>query len=404
MKKVVITGMGAATSIGCSVSEFWNGLLEGKCGMGQIKRISIEHHDTTVAAEIDPSFEEVASKYWKRRQLSATTAATRMGLASAGEAVEDCGIEQVEYDGKRIGIIFGVIDNSYDDAEFDKPTNITLKKMPSEIPAMVALKYGFSGPSFAVSTACASAAYAITLGKQLIENGTCDMVIAGGISGCVTHLLIQGFNQLLAMSVNPDPATASRPFTKNRDGFIMGEGAGTLVLESEEMAKSRGAKIYCELAGASICGEGFNMTAPQTDGIGMARSMNLALEDAKMQPSEIGYINAHGTSTGLNDLYETMAIKSVFGEEAKNIPVSSIKASIGHTLGAGGALEGIACIKAMETGVLPPTIHYDEADPELDLDYIPNVPREKQISAALSNSFGFGGHNSTLIFRKYQES
>lgn len=402
MKKVVITGIGAVTSIGNTASGYWESLIAGKCGMRTITRIPLDGHDTTVAAEVDASFEAEAAKYWKKRQLNATTTTTRMGLASAGEAIADCGIDTDNCNGSRVGVIYGVIDNSYEDYELDKPLNITLKKMPNELPALVSIRYGFTGPAFNVSTACASSAYAIALGKQFIESGLCDMVVAGGISNTVTHLVISGFNQLLAMSVNPDPETAARPFTKNRDGFIMGEGGGTVILESEESAKARGAKIYCELAGASMCGEAFNLTAPKTDGIGMAESMRMALENAKMSPDEVDYINAHGTSTGLNDLYETMAVKEVFGERAYDIPVSSVKASIGHTLGAGGALEAIACIKAIETGIVPPTIHYDEPDPELDLNYVPNKPQERTVNAALSNSFGFGGHNSTLVFRRYK--
>ena len=323
-------------------------------------------------------------------------------MASAGEAVEDCGIDTSSYNLSRVGVVYGVIDNSYEDYELEKPLNITLKKMPNELPALVSIKYGFGGPSFNLSTACASSAYALAVGKQFIENGTCDMVVCGGISNTVTHLVISGFNQLLAMSVNPDPDTAARPFTKNRDGFIMGEGGATVIIESEESAKARGAKIYCELAGASMCSEAHNLTAPKTDGAGMALSMRMALSDAGMSPDEIDYINAHGTSTGLNDLYETKAIKEVFGDRAYDIPVSSVKASIGHTLAAGGALEAIACIKAMETGIVPPTLHYDDPDPELDLNYVPNKAQQHTVNAAISNSFGFGGHNATLVFRKYE--
>lgn len=402
MKKVVITGIGAVTAIGNTASEYWENLIAGKCGMRTITRIPLDGHDSTVAAEVDDSFEAEASKYWKKRQLNATTTATRMGLASAGEAIEDSGITDENCNAAKVGVIYGVIDNSYEDYELDKPLNITLKKMPNELPALVSIRYGFTGPSFNISTACASSAYAIALGKQFIESGLCDIVVAGGLSNTVTNLVVSGFNQLLAMSVNPDPDTAARPFTKNRDGFIMGEGGGTVILESEESAKARGAKIYCELAGASMCGEAFNLTAPKTDGIGMAQSMRLALENAGMSPDEIDYINAHGTSTGLNDLYETMAVKEVFGQRAYDIPMSSVKASIGHTLGAGGALEAIACIKAIENGLVPPTIHYDEPDPELDLNYVPNKPQEHTVNAAISNSFGFGGHNATLVFRRYE--
>ena len=402
MKKVVVTGIGSICALGLNTDEFWEGLISGKSGMRTITRIPLEKHDTTVAAEVDDAFEAVASKYWKKRQLSATTKATRMGLAAAGEAIDDCGADFSTLNGKRIAIVFGVSDNSYEDGELDIKPNATLKRMPSAIPAMLAMKHGIEGATFNVSTACASSGYAAALGKVLIQTGMYDMVITGGLSNTVSNIVVSGFNQVLAMSVNPDPDTASRPFTKNRDGFIMGEGSGCIILESEEHAKARGARIRCELAGASMTCEAFNMTAPKTDGEGMAEAIQAALDDAGMSPDEIGYINAHGTSTNLNDLYETMAIKKVFGENAYNIPVSSIKAAIGHTLVAGGALEGIACIKALETGILPPTVHFDEPDPELDLNYIPNKAIKKDIKAAASNSFVFGGNNSTLIFRKYE--
>ena len=402
MNKAVVTGLGAVTAVGNTTAEYWENLIAGKSGMKTIDRISVENHDTTVGAQVDDSFEKEASKYWKKRQLGATTLSVRMALASAGEALEDAG-DISGVDKKRVAVVYGVVDNSYDDTELEKPFHVTLKRMPSEIPALISIRYGFTGPAFNVSTACASSAYALALGKQFIASGMYDMVIVGGVSNTISHIQLTGFNQLLAMSANPDPETACRPFSKNRDGFIMGEGGGTIVLESEASAKSRNARIYCELAGASMIGEAFNLTAPKTDGTGMAESMRLALEDAGMKPDEINYINAHGTSTNLNDLYETMAIKEVFGAQAKQIPVSSIKASIGHTLGAGGALEAIACIKAIETGMIPPTLHFDEADPELDLDYVPNTARKQEVTGALSNSFGFGGHNATIIFRKYAE-
>ena len=402
MKKVVITGIGAVTSVGYNAHDYWEGLVSGKCGIRTFTRIPLEGHDTTVAAEVGEDFEAVAAKYWKKRQLNATTTATRMGLASAGEAIEDSGLDKADIDKSRIGVVYGVIDNSYEDYELDKMLNITLKRMSNELPALVSIKYGFNGPAFNLSTACASSAYALAVGKQFIDAGLCDIVITGGISNTVTNQVISGFNQLLAMSTNPDPDTAARPFTKNRDGFILGEGGGSVVIESEESAKARGAKIYCELAGTSMYSEAFNITAPQTDGIGMSKTIRMALENAGITPDDVDYINAHGTSTGLNDLYETKAIKEVFGAGAYDIPVSSIKASIGHTLGASGALEAIACVKAIETGILPPTIHYDEPDPELDLNYVPNEAQKHEVNVAISNSFGFGGHNATLVLRKYE--
>lgn len=403
MKKVVVTGIGAVTSIGNNASDFWNGLISGKSGIKKITRISVDNHDTKVAAEIDDTYKELVKKYWKRRQLNAAPDAVQMGLASAAEAIENCGVDFNEYNCKKTAVIMGIIENSFNHENADYPSNVTLKKMPSLAPALISMKYKLNGASFNISTACASSAYAMAVAKQFIESGLYDMVITGGISNIVSHETITGFNQLLAMSANPDPETACRPFTKNRDGFIMGEGSGAVILESEESALKRNAHIYCEFSGASMYDEAYNLTAPLTDGQGMVESMKLAIENAGIAPEKINYINAHGTSTGLNDAYETAAIKEVFGNNAGNIPVSSIKAAIGHTLGAGGVLEAIACIKAIESGIIPPTIHYDEPAPECDLDYVPNTARKHHVDAALSNSFGFGGHNATLIFSKYRK-
>lgn len=403
MKKVVVTGIGAVTSIGNNASDFWNGLISGKSGIKKITRISVDNHDTKVAAEIDDTYKELVKKYWKRRQLNAAPDAVQMGLASAAEAIENCGVDFNEYNCKRTAVIMGIIENSFNHENADYPSNVTLKKMPSLAPALISMKYKLNGASFNISTACASSAYAMAVAKQFIESGLYDMVITGGISNIVSHETITGFNQLLAMSANPDPETACRPFTKNRDGFIMGEGSGAVILESEESALKRNAHIYCEFSGASMYDEAYNLTAPLTDGQGMVESMKLAIENAGIAPEKINYINTHGTSTGLNDAYETAAIKEVFGSNAGNIPVSSIKAAIGHTLGAGGVLEAIACIKAIESGIIPPTIHYDEPAPECDLDYVPNTARKHHVDAALSNSFGFGGHNATLIFSKYRK-
>lgn len=403
MKKVVVTGIGAVTSIGNNASDFWNGLISGKSGIKKITRISVDNHDTKVAAEIDDTYKELVKKYWKRRQLNAAPDAVQMGLASAAEAIENCGVDFNEYNCKKTAVVMGIIENSFNHENADYPSNVTLKKMPSLAPALISMKYKLNGASFNISTACASSAYAMAVAKQFIESGLYDMVITGGISNIVSHETITGFNQLLAMSANPDPETACRPFTKNRDGFIMGEGSGAVILESEESALKRNAHIYCEFSGASMYDEAYNLTAPLTDGQGMVESMKLAIENAGIAPEKINYINAHGTSTGLNDAYETAAIKEVFGSNVGNIPVSSIKAAIGHTLGAGGVLEAIACIKAIESGIIPPTIHYDEPAPECDLDYVPNTARKHHVDAALSNSFGFGGHNATLIFSKYRK-
>jgi 3-oxoacyl-[acyl-carrier-protein] synthase II len=274
--------------------------------------------------------------------------------------------------------------------------------MPNAPSAWISLRYGLEGPNFNVSTACASSAYAIGLGHQMIKSGLADIVIAGGADSHIEPEYIRGFNQIMAMSVrNDSPEAACRPFTLSRDGFVMGEGAGVMVLESEKIARERNAVIYGEVAGYAITSEATDITAPKENGVGMAKTMRMALSDAGVNYDEIDYINAHGTSTYLNDKYETLAIKECFGERAKAIGVSSSKSMHGHTLGAAGAIEGIITILSIHNKMLTPTINYHDPDPELDLDYIPNQTREKNIRAALSNSFGFGGHNSTIVFKKY---
>lgn len=401
MEKVVITGMGAVSCLGNSVEENWNNMIEGKCGIGKITRIPVENHDTTVAGQVDDTFETLAKKYWTKRQLNGVTAPCRLLLATAGEAVDDAQIDFEQYDRDRVAVIMGVIDNGFVDAEREKMTNMVIKEMPSSGPALISSKYGLHGPSFNVSCACSSSGYAIAVGAQLIESGMYDMVIAGGLSGFVTHDRISGFNQILAMSANPDPETACRPFTKNRDGFIMGEGAGTVILESETSAKKRNARVYARLSGYAFYSESSNMTAPLENGEGMRIVMAEALKKAGIAPEKIDYINAHGTSTNLNDKYETMAIKNLFGEHAYKLSVSSTKSAIGHTLAAGSVIEAITTVKAMNEGIVPPTVHYDEADPDLDLDYTPNNAKKKEINAAISNSFGFGGQNASLVFERY---
>ncbi|MBP1591659.1 MAG: beta-ketoacyl-[acyl-carrier-protein] synthase family protein [Oscillospiraceae bacterium] len=402
MEKVVITGMGAVCSLGDSVGELWDNLLAGKSGFGKIERISTENHDSTVAAEIKNSegFESVCKKYWTRRQLNTVTGPQRLVLATAVEAIEDCGIDLENYDKDRVAVIYGIADAGFEDAEREKMTNIILKSMPSSAPSLISEKFGFHGASFNLSCACASSGYAIALGAQLIETGVYDMVIAGGVSNYVTHDNISGFNQILAMSANPDPETASRPFTKNRDGFIFGEGAGTVVLESETSAKKRNAKVHAKLSGYACYSESSNMTAPLEDGEGMRIVMERALKKAGVSPDSVDYINAHGTSTYLNDKYETTAIKNLFGKHAYELSVSSTKSAIGHTLAAGSVIEGIVTIKALNENIVPPTIHYDVPDPELDLDYTPNTAKKREINTAMSNSYGFGGQNVSLVFEK----
>lgn len=404
MENVVITGMGAVTSIGSNVNEFWNNLVESKCGIKKISRISTEGHETTLAAQVTDEFETLVKNYWTKRQLNSTTESMRMALASAGEAVDDSkvSIENNDCDPNRVGVIYGVVNSGLVDVEKVKTNNYILRDMPSTVPALISTKYGFHGASFNLSCACATSGYAISLAAQLIESGVYDVVITGGLSGTVSHGVISGFNQLFAMSTNPDENSACRPFTKDRDGFIMGEGSGTIVLESETFARKRNAHIYARLKGHAVYSESSNMTAPIADGEGMRIVMDNAIKKGGLTIDDIDYINAHGTSTVLNDKYETTAIKNLFGQRAYDIPVSSIKAAIGHTLGAGSVLEAIASIKAINTGIIPPTVHYNIPDPELDLDYVPNNARKKDIRTVLSNSFAFGGQNASLIFQKYE--
>lgn len=401
MENVVITGMGAVTSLGNNVNELWSNIIDGKCGIDTIKRIDPEKLETKVAAEIkDDSYEAVAKKFWSRRQLNGTTKAVRILLAAAAEAVEDSGIDFENYNGDRAAVIMGIADNSYDENEKVKPTSITLKTMPSLGPALISEKFGIHGACFNLSCACSSSGYAIAMAAQLIESGVYDMVITGANASMVNEERIKGFNQVLAMSVNPDPKTACRPFTKNRDGFIMGEGSGVMVLESESSAKRRNARIYAKLSGYACYSEAANMTAPLEEGEGMRIVMSNALSKAGISPEKVDYINAHGTSTYLNDKCETIAIKKLFGDHAKEISVSSSKSAIGHTLNGGSVIEGIITVKAINDGIAPPTVNYDEADPDLDLDYTPNTAKKREINTAVSNSFGFGGQNVSLVFEK----
>ena len=271
--------------------------------------------------------------------------------------------------------------------------------------AWISMEYQLMGPNFVVNTACASSAYAIGLGFDMIRNGQSDIVIVGGADSIVNYEEIEGFNSLYALSVeNEHPEKASKPFSKNRDGFVIGEGAGILILESETSAKKRNSTIFAEVAGYAMTSEGYNIMAPMKDGEGMAYTIEKAIQNAGIYKEEVNYINAHGTSTELNDRYETMAIKRVFGEHAYNIPVSSSKSMIGHTIGAAGAIEGIISVLSIKNSILTPTINLDEPDPDLDLDYIPNHSRNSDVNIALSNSFGFGGHNATIVFKKYSHN
>ncbi|MEI8006217.1 MAG: beta-ketoacyl-[acyl-carrier-protein] synthase family protein [Bacteroidota bacterium] len=401
--KVIVSGMGIVSSLGYELDTFWKNLVEGKSGVKQITLFDASSCATRIAAEVPREFDEFSRTLVKKRASGQMTRVTRMCLVAAKQAVSLSGLDFEQEDKTRCAVIMGVVNTGNSSVEKDTSLqNTVFKSMTNSMPAWISLEYQLQGPNFAINTACASSAYAISMGMQMIRNGNADIVIAGGADSIINPEEINGFNALYALSVaNDTPEAASRPFTSKRDGFVIGEGAGVVILESEEHALRRNAMIYGELAGSALTSEGYNIMAPMKDGEGMSATMEKAIKDAGIEKDDVDYINAHGTSTELNDRYETLAIKRVFGEKAYQIPVSSSKSMIGHTIGAAGAIEGIITLLSLRNGILTPTINYTDPDPDLDLDYVPNKCRPKEIRVALSNSFGFGGHNATLVFRKY---
>ena len=401
--KVVITGMNIISSLGLNLVENWENMVNGNSGVRKITLFDPSGLETQIAAQLPDLFEEYAATKVKKRQSSQMTRVTRMCFVCAKDAVEQAEIDFDNFDKSRAAVILGVVNTGNTSVEKTPLSrNSILKGMNNAMPAWISMQYGLTGPSYTVATACSSSAYAIGLGCDLIKSGRADIVIAGGADSTINPEEIEGFNQLFALSTrNDDPAKASRPFSEDRDGFVIGEGAGIMILESEASAKKRGAIIYGELAGYALTSEGYNIMAPKKDGEGMAETMEKALQNSGVEKSEVDYISAHGTSTMLNDLYETMAIKKVFGERASSLTVSSQKSMIGHTVGAAGVIEGIVTVLSIKNNLLTPTINLNKPDPELDLDYIPNQSRVKNVRLALSNSFAFGGHNATLVFREY---
>lgn len=410
-RKVVITGLGAVTPIGNTVAEFWEGLKAGRSGGGPVTKIDgIEAFSTTIAAEVKDLDLE---KYISKKEVRKMDPFTQYGIAASIMAMEDSGLVLDNEDLERIGCIVStgigglqIMEQSQDTyrnrgasrlSPFMIPTMIT-----NIIAGHVAIKYGLKGPNFCVTSACASGTHSIGEALRIIQHGEADVMLAGGTEGAITPLGLGGFCALRALtSRNDDPEHASRPFDAGRDGFLMGEGAGVIVIESEEHAKARGAQIYCELAGYGRTCDGYHITAPHPEAEQAARGMKLAYEDAGLKAEDVDYINAHGTSTALNDKGETAAIKKALGEEqAYKVAVSSTKSMTGHLLGAAGGVESIACALALKEGIIPPTINYETPDPDCDLDYVPNEARKVDIQVALSNSLGFGGHNATLCFKK----
>lgn len=400
--KVVITGMSVISSLGLDLQSNWDNLVAGKNGVKRITLFDPDGLQTQIAAQVPDEFEAYASGYIRKRNAEQMTRVTRMCYVCAADAVKHAGIDFETHDKSRCGVILGVVSTGNTSSEHGTTTkNRILKNMNNAMSAWISLEYKLRGPNFTVASACASSAYAIGLGYDLIRSGGADIVIAGGADSIINREEIEGFNEIYALSVNNDPETASRPFSRDRDGFVIGEGAGILVLESEESAKRRNAIIFGEIPGYAVTSEAYNIVAPMKEGEGIAQTISTALEHAGVKPEEVDYINAHGTSTILNDMYETMAIKKVFGHHANRVPVSSTKSMIGHTVGAAGAIESIVALMSIHTGIIPPTIHLDDPDPSLDLDYVPNKARKHTVNCAISNSFAFGGHNATLVFKKY---
>ncbi len=414
LKRVVVTGLGAITPLGNSVPEYWDGLSKGVSGADYIQQFDCAKFKTRFACEVK-DFEP--TNYLERKEARKLDRFTQFALVASDEAVKDAGISKENVNPDRVGVIFasgiGGITTFQDDVmEFARGDG-TPRFNPFFIPKMIldiaagqiSMRYGFRGPNFAVVSACASSTNAIIDAFDNIRLGKADIILTGGSEAVISESGVGGFNAMKALSErNDDPKTASRPFDKDRDGFVMGEAAGVLVLEELEHAKARGAKIYCEIAGGGATADAYHITAPHPDGLGARNVMHVALDEAGMKPEDIGYINVHGTSTPLGDIAETKAILNVFGSKAYDLNISSTKSMTGHCLGAAGVMEALACILAVTKSIIPPTINHFTDDPELDpkLNFTFNIAQEKEVNAALSNTFGFGGHNASIILKKYK--
>jgi 3-oxoacyl-[acyl-carrier-protein] synthase II len=412
MTRVVITGMGAITPLGNDVETFWRNVVAGRSGVGPITLFDASAMKTRIAAEVK-GFDPEA--WFGRKEARRMDRYAQFALAATQQALQDARLDPAHVDRERVGVILGTgiggigaLVQGVETLMTRGPDRISPFMVPMMLadtaPGLIAIAYGFRGPNMAVVTACASGTNAIGEAMHLIRRGDADVVIAGGAEAAILPVAVAAFNVMGAISTrNEEPERASRPFDRTRDGFVMGEGAGILILERLEHARARGARIYAEVVGYGTSGDAYHITAPLENGEGAALAMRRALADAGLSPRDIDYINAHGTSTPLNDKSETQAIKAVFGEAAYDVPISSTKSMIGHLLGAAGAVEAIVCIRAITDGVIPPTINYEHPDPECDLDYVPNVARRKPVRTAMSNSFGFGGHNACVIFRRYED-
>ena len=410
-RRVVITGLGAVTPIGNNTKDFWEGIKEGKCGIDEITRFDISNFKVKLAAELK---DFNAEDYFDRKSAKRLDRFSQYAIVAAREAWNDSGLDKETEDMERVGIIIGsgiggigTTEEEHEKYMTKGPDRVSPMYIPMGIPNMatgnVAIDIGAKGESISMVTACASATHSIGESFRMIKHGYQDIVLAGGTEAGITPLGIAGFTNMKALSKAEDKTRASIPFDKERTGFVMGEGAGVIILEELEHAKKRGAKIYAEIVGYGATSDAYHITSPAPGGEGGARAMKIAMEEAKVNPEEITYINAHGTSTHLNDSFETQAIKTALGEEiAKKVMVSSTKGHTGHLLGAAGGIEAIVCAKAIEEGFVPATINYKVPDEECDLDVVPNEGRNVDVKYAISNSLGFGGHNSSILLKKYE--
>ncbi len=410
-RRVVVTGLGAVTPIGNSKDEFWKALLEGRSGVGRLTQFDPSGFDCRIAAEVkdfDPSRYITNPKELRRMERF-----VQFAVYCAKAAVDDASLDLLNEDPYRIGVIVGSGIGGL--KTIQDQTLVWKERGPSRLgpllipmlivnmaPGQISINLGIKGPNSCVATACATGNHSIGEAFRLIQHGYADVMVSGGTESAIVETAVGGFCALKALSKrNNEPEKASRPFDKNRDGFVMGEGCGIAILESLEHAQKRGARIYAELMGYGMSGDAYHMTAPSPNGEGAAMCMKLTLQDGGIKPEEVSYINAHGTSTELNDKIETLAIKKVFGQQAYKIPVSSTKSMTGHLLGAAGGVEFIACVMAVKEDTIPPTINYEIPDPDCDLDYVPNKARKARVNVAISNAFGFGGHNACIAVKKF---
>jgi 3-oxoacyl-[acyl-carrier-protein] synthase II len=409
MRRVVVTGVGVVSALGTGTEKNWTALMQGKSGIDLITRFDASEFPTKIAGEVKDFNPE---DFIDKKEIKKMDLFIQFSLAAAELAMKDSGLQITDENAERVGVLVGAglgglpaierYHQAMTEGGYKKISPFFIPMLIINLaPGQISIKYGAKGPNVSSVSACATGTHSIGDAFRMIQRGDADAMIAGGTESTITPLGIGGFNVMKALSTrNDDPAAASRPFEKNRDGFVMAEGAGIVILEEYESAKARGAKIYGEVCGYGLTADAYHLTAPAPGGEGAARCMKMALSTAGVAPEEVDYINAHGTSTHFNDLYETMAIKTVFGDHARKVMISSTKSMTGHCLGAAGGIEAVFSLLAMERSEVPPTINYDEADPDCDLDYVPNQGRQAKVNVAISNSFGFGGTNATLLFKK----